>query len=125
MSLNKSPVSKPPLTNTKKDVSLVDIMNTLKIMRNDIQSINSKLLTQENTSTAILNRIDTLSVEIISLKNENAELKRDIEKLKTDSLAHTCSSNTANNIPGFDFVKEIQEREIKSRNILLFNVVES
>lgn len=125
MSLNKSPVSKPPLTNTKKDVSLVDIMNTLKIMRNDIQSINSKLLTQENTSTAILNRIDTLSVEIISLKNENAELKRDIEKLKTNSLAHTFSSNTANNIPGFDFVKEIQEREIKSRNILLFNVVES
>ncbi|KAL4104729.1 hypothetical protein QTP88_020011, partial [Uroleucon formosanum] len=125
MSTNKSPVSKPPLTNTKKDVSLVDIMNTLKIMRNEIQSINSKLLTQENTSTAILNRMDTLSTEIISLKNENAELKRDIEKLKTNSLEHTCSSNTANSIPGFDFVKEIQEREIKSRNILLFNVVES
>jgi len=48
-----------------------------------------------------------------------------IEKLKTNSLDHTFSSNTANNIPGFDFVKEIQEREIKSRNILLFNVVES
>ncbi|KAF0707033.1 Uncharacterized protein FWK35_00038285, partial [Aphis craccivora] len=125
MSSNKSPVSKPPLTNTKKDVSLVDIMNTLKIMRNEIQSINSKLLTQENTSTAILNRMDTLSTEIISLKNENAKLKRDIEKLKTNSLEHTCSSNTANNIPGFDFVKEIHEREIKSRNILLFNVVES
>ncbi|KAL4152733.1 hypothetical protein QTP88_000566 [Uroleucon formosanum] len=125
MSTNKSPVSKPPLTNTKKDVSLVDIMNTLKIMRNEIQSINSKLLTQENTSTAILNRMDTLSTEIISLKNENAELKRDIEKLKTNSLEHTCSSNTANSFPGFDFVKEIQEREIKSRNILLFNVVES
>jgi len=123
--MNKSPVSKPPLTNTKKDVSLVDIMNTLKIMRYDIQSINSQLLTQENTSTAILNRMNTLSTEIISLKNENTELKRDIGKLKTNSLVHTCSSNTANNIPGFDFIKEIQERENKSRNILLFNVVES
>lgn len=125
MSMIKSPVSKPPLTNTKKDVSLVDIMNTLKIMRNDIQSINSKLLTQENTSTAILNRMDTLSAEIISLKNENAELKRDIEKLKTNSIDHTCSSNTVNNFPGFDLVKELQERETKSRNILLFNVDKS
>jgi len=117
--MNKSSVSKLPLTNTKKEVSLADIMNTLKIVRNDIQSINTKLLTQENTSTAILNRMDTLSTEIISFKYENAELKRDIEKLKTNSLVHSCSSNTANNIPEFDFVKEIQERENKSRNILL------
>lgn len=119
MPMNKSSVSKLPLTNTKKEVSLADIMNTLKIVRNDIQSINTKLLTQENTSTAILNRMDTLSTEIISFKYENAELKRDIEKLKTNSLVHSCSSNTANNIPEFDFVKEIQERENKSRNILL------
>jgi len=125
MPMNKSPVTKPPSTNIRKDISLVDIMNTLKIMRNDIQSINTKFLTQENTSAAILNRMDTLSTEIISLNNENSELKRDIEKLKTNSLDHTCSSNTANYIPGFDLVKKIQERETNSRNILLFNVVES
>jgi protein gp37 len=85
--MNKSPVTKPS-TNPKKDVSLVDIMNTIKIMRNDTQSINSKLLTQENTSIAILNRMDSLSAEIILLKNENVELKRDIEKLKTNPLDH-------------------------------------
>lgn len=73
MSMNKSPVTKLSSINTKKDISLIDIMNTLKIMRNDIQLINSKLLTQENTSTAILYRMDNLSSKIISLKNENAE----------------------------------------------------
>jgi cell division protein FtsB len=62
--------------------------------------------------------MDSLSAEIISLKNENAELKREIEKLETNSLDHTCLSSTANNIPGFDLVKEIQERETKSRNII-------
>lgn len=70
MSLNKSPVTKPPSVNTKKYISLFDIMNTFKIMRYNMQSINSKLLTQKNTSTAILDRMDTLSAEIISLKNE-------------------------------------------------------
>lgn len=39
-------------------------MNTLKIVRNDIHSINTKLLTQENTSSAILARMDTLTAEI-------------------------------------------------------------
>lgn len=45
-------------------------------MHNCIQSINSKLLTQENTSKAILTRMGTISADIISLKKENKNLRK-------------------------------------------------
>jgi cell division protein FtsB len=123
--MNKSSVNKSPSSVNKKEYSLADIMNTLKIMRNDIQSINTKMLTQENTSTAILTRMDSLSAEIASLKKENEELKKDVDNLKKNSVDSNSLPNVANDICGLDLVKEIQEREIKSRNILLFNVDES
>lgn len=79
-------------------------MDSLKIIRNDIQSINSKLLTQENTSTPILTRMETLSAEIISLKNENVESTKNIENLKTKFLDYICLLNATNDFPGFDLV---------------------
>lgn len=54
--MQKSP-TKPTPSVGKKDISLTDVWNALVGMRKDIQSINSKLLTQENTSTAILSRM--------------------------------------------------------------------
>lgn len=44
-------------------------------MRNGIQSTNTKLLTQEKTST-VLARIDIISAKIISLKTENKKEKK-------------------------------------------------
>lgn len=77
----KSPTKLTPPVG-KKDIFLADVWNALVGMRKDIQSINSKLLTQENTSTAILFRMDALSSEIVSLKKENEDLKKDIDILK-------------------------------------------
>jgi hypothetical protein len=69
----------------KKNI-LADILNTLKIMRNDIQSINTKLLIQVKISIAILPRLDSLSVEISSLKKENEEIKKEIDNIKSGSV---------------------------------------
>jgi len=52
--MSKSPSNKAV---TKQNYSITGVMNTLKIVRNDIHSINSKLLTQENMSSAILARM--------------------------------------------------------------------
>jgi len=60
--MNKSPDSKTLSSLSKKGYLLTDIMGTLKITRGDNQ-INSKLLTQENTSSAILSRVDSLLLE--------------------------------------------------------------
>jgi len=109
---------------TKQNYSITDVMNTLKIVRNDIHSINAKLLTQENTSSAILARMDTLTAEIIALKKENENLKKDVADLKNNSRNSLQSLNSINDIPSIDLVDEIQEREMKSRNLLIFNIDE-
>lgn len=75
---NKSPsIGKMTLRpNTKpipnEEYSLKDFMTSLKSMHADIQSIKSKLLTQKNTPDEILARIEKLTEDINSLKNENA-----------------------------------------------------
>lgn len=60
MNNNKSPIQKTNLIEN----SATDVMNNLQIMHNDIQFINIKLLTQENTAIAILTRMDSLSTEM-------------------------------------------------------------
>lgn len=125
MNNKKSPIQKSNSNGNKIEYSLVDIMNTLKIMRNDIQSINSKLLTQENTSIAILARMDSLSTELASLKKENEELKKEIDNIKSSSVDPFRSPVVGNDISSIDVFKEIQDRENKSRNIILFNIDES
>lgn len=121
--MNKSPIKSIP-SRSIKEFSLTDIMNALTSMRKEIQSINSKLSTQENTSTAILNKIDALTSEIVSLKKENEELKKDIDTLKKyNNNIHT--ENAPNDHSGLDIVREIHDRDIKSRNIIIFNMNES
>jgi len=83
--MNKSPSIKAV---TKQNYSITDVMNTLNIVRNDIHSINTKLLMQENTSSAILARMDTLTAEIISLKKENENLKKDVAISKIALVIH-------------------------------------
>lgn len=118
---------KSPSTSSvsKQNYSITDIMNTLKIMRNDIQAINTKLLTQENTSSAILARMDTLTSEIFTLKKENDDLKKDIVNLKNNSCNSSQSTNSIYDISSIDLVDEIQERDKKSCNIIIFNIIES
>lgn len=120
--MNNSPSTK---RGAKQDYSLTDIINTLTFLRNDIQAINTKLLTQENTSSAILARMDTLSTEIIALKKENEVLKKDIDNLENNSNNPTQSLNSICDISGLDLVDEIQARENKSCNIMIFNMDES
>jgi len=61
---------------------------------------------------------------IIALKNENENLKKDVADLKNNSRNSLQSLNSINDIPSIDLVDEIQEREIKSRNLLIFNIDE-
>jgi len=61
--MNNSPSSK---SRGKQNYSVSDIMNTLKTICFDVKSINTKLLTQENTLTAILTQVDILTKEIIA-----------------------------------------------------------
>lgn len=80
-------------------------------------------MTQENTSTAILTRIDTLSVEIVPLKKENEDLKKDIDNLRKSSKNNNHTVITPNDMSGVDLVREIHERDAKSRNIIIFNIL--
>lgn len=121
--MQKSPTKPTPLVG-KKDISLTDVWNALIGMRKDIQSINTKLLTQENTSTSILSRLDDLSSEIVFLKKENEDLKKDIDSLKK-SKNFITSDYAPNDFSGVDIIREIHERDSKSRNIMLFNIEES
>lgn len=66
MSFSSSVKAKSKANND--DYSLKDIMNSLKSMHSDIQSIKSKLLTQENTTDAILSKIDNLASDLLSFK---------------------------------------------------------
>lgn len=108
--------------NTKDDISLKDIMSSLKSLHTEIQSIKSKLLIQENTSSVILNKLETLTSDILSLKNENIDLRKEIDILRNKSCNHTSiSSPDLNNL---DIVQELNERESKCRNIIIFNANE-
>lgn len=121
--MQKSP-TKPTPPVGKKDISLTDIWNALVGMQNDIQSINTKLLTQENTATAILSRMNALSSEIVSLKKENEVLKKDIDTLM-NSQNNIKSDYAPIEFSGVDIIHENHERDSKSRNIILFNIDES
>lgn len=121
--MQKSP-SKPTPPVGKKGISLTDVWNALIGligMRKDIQSINTKLLTQENTSIATLSRMDALSSEIVSLKKENEDLKKDIDVLKKSNNI-IKSVYAPNDFSGVDMIREIHERDSKFRNIMLFNI---
>lgn len=60
-------------------------MNILQRIRNDIQYINTKLLTQEKTST-VLARMDNIAAEIVSLKIDNEKVKKTLKILRKPLL---------------------------------------
>lgn len=70
-------------------------MNILQRIHNDIQYINTKLLTQEKISTVIA-RMDNITAEIVSLKIENEKVKKTIENFKKTSLNVIQSPNCIN-----------------------------
>lgn len=67
--------------NSSDDISFKDVMISLKAIHSEIRSVKSKLLIQENTSVAILDRLESLSSDIKLLKKENNELKSEIDFL--------------------------------------------
>lgn len=104
------------------DVSLKDIMSSLKSIHAEIQSVKSKLQIQENMSSVILGKLESLSSDISFLKKENIDLKKEIDTLRSRSCNHTVTSVLDQ--PNLDIVQELKERESKCRNIIIFNINE-
>lgn len=68
--------------------------------------------------------MDQLAESILLLKNENAELKKELDFLKSNSTNNKPIYDTFSRSVGFDLAREMQDRDTKSRNILIFNVRE-
>lgn len=100
-------------------------MISLKAIHSEIRSVKSKLLIQENTSVAILDRLESLSSDIKLLKKENNELKSEIDFLQSKTCNHTVNPHILSSDQlNLDIVHELKEREQKFRNIIIFNVNE-
>jgi len=98
-------------------------MFSLKALHSEIQSIKTKLLTQGNTSSAILNRLETLSSDITMIKKENAVLKIEIDYLRNKiSYQDAVPRNPSLDQFNIDIVHELRERNLKCRKIIIFNV---
>lgn len=97
MSRSPSTVSKSSTNlkskNNSDDISLKDIMSSLKSIYSEIQSVKSKLLIQENTSTVILSKLESLAADISLLKKENIELKKVLDILRSISCNHSLTSS--------------------------------
>jgi hypothetical protein len=97
-------------------------MSSFKFIHSEIQSVKSKLLIQENTSSVILGKLESLASYISLLKKENIDLKKEIDILRSRSCNHTVTLELDQ--PNLDIVQEIKERESTSRNIIIFNINE-
>lgn len=117
----KTASSSDPKTKNISDYSINDVMSSLKSLHSEIQLIKSKLYTQEKTSERILEKTESLAADILLLKNENIELRKELDTLRSNSISNSNSTSHQFKVP-IDIVREIKERESKSKNVILFNV---
>lgn len=89
------------------------------------QSVKSKLQIQENTSTDIIEKLESFFSDIILLKKENNELITKIDFLWSKlEINRTANSYTSFNQFNLDIVQELKECESKCYDIIIFNVKE-
>lgn len=117
---NKTLVPSDSKTKIIGDYSINDVMSSLKSLHSEIQLIKSKLFTQEKTSERILEKTESLAADILLLKNENIELRKELDTLRSNSLLNNNSSSHQFKLP-IDIIRETKERESKSKNIIIFN----
>lgn len=67
-------------------------------------------------------RIEKLTEDINSLKNENITLKMELQSYKSNTRNNAFTVNSPTSV---DIVRELKDRELKSHNFIMFDVNES
>jgi len=126
-----TPVRKTPIQpsmQTNNTTTLADIMkklNTMEISQNNkYKSINDKLISYESKTNTINNTLDRLLSSINNLKEENATLKNEINSLHSKITILESSSNVNSILSTEEIIYETQNRLVKSKNIIAFNILE-
>lgn len=129
-SKNDTPIKKPPSLNSHSNngITLADVMKKLNSIENShndkFKFINDKLTNYESKITVLSNSLNGIMTAIGNLRDENQNLKKEINSLhnKIENLEST--SNTNNSLSSDEVIYEAQNRLIKSKNVIVFNIAE-
>lgn len=121
-------VSTQPSIQMNNTITLADIMKKLKTMEdsqnNKYKSINDKLISYESKINIINNSLDGILSAISILRDENATLKDEISSLHNKITILESTSNVNCTLSSDEVINEAQNRLVKSKNIMVFNILE-
>lgn len=121
-------VSTQPSIQINNTITLADIMKKLKTMEesqnNKYKSINDKLISYEGKINIINNSLDGILSAISILRDENVALKNKISSLDNKITFLESTSNVNCTLSSDEVINEAQNRLVKSKNIIVFNVLE-
>lgn len=121
-------VSTQPSIQINNTITLTDIMKKLKTMEdsqnNKYKSINDKLISYESKINIINNSLDGILSAISILRDENATLKDKISNLHNKITILESTSNVNCTLSSDEVINEAQNRLVKSKNIMVFNIFE-
>jgi len=93
-------------------------------MESALVNMISKKLKNNDTDFRTLNdSINSLRVSVFELEKENAALMAEVDKLR-DRVEKLEKLPKVDDVPYFDLIREVQNRILKERNVLVFNVPE-
>jgi len=121
-------VSTQPSIQINNTITLADIMKKLKTMEdsqnNKYKSIKDKLISYESKINIINNSLDGILSAISILRDENATLKDEISSLHSKITILESTSNVNCTLSSDEVINEAQNRLVKSKNIMVFNILE-
>jgi chromosome segregation ATPase len=88
------------------------------------KSINDKLISYESKINIINNSLNSILLAISNLRKENATLKNELSSLHSKITILESSSNVNCTLPSEEVINEAQDRLVKSKNIIVFNILE-
>lgn len=120
--------STQPSIQINNTITLADIMKKLKTMEESqnskYKSINDKLISYESKINIINNSLDGILLAISNLREENAILKNELSNLHSKITILESSSNVNCTLSSEEVINEAQNRLVKSKNIIVFNILE-
>jgi len=90
---------------------------------NKYKSINDKLISYESKINIINNSLDGILSAISILRDENATLKDEISSLHNKITILESTSNVNCTLSSDEVINEAQNRLVKSKNIMVFNIL--
>lgn len=130
-SKSDTPVKKTSSTvssHNNNTITLADVMKKLKSIENShndkFKSINDKLVNYESKVTILSNSLNGMMAAINNLRDENSILKKEISGLHNEIAKFDPTSIENNSLSSDEIINEAQNRLVKSKNVIVFNVLE-